>query len=857
MKKVILLFILCMATQVKVLAWHIVGGEMELIHLQDFTYQLNLIQYFDRAQNNNPGPDFSVTIYFFRNSDDALISTATLFQTDDQTVPYTNPECAIGELETGRVIYSEEIYLDPEIFNEEEGYYATWERCCRNASISNITNPSGQGMTYVIEFPPVVKNGVPFINSSPQLFPPLSDYACVNQTYYADFSGTDPDGDSIVYSLSTPLNSSVGGIPLPIPQPKPFPEVFFAGGYSIDNVIPGNPSLGITKNGFLTVNPSNVGLYVFSVLVEEYRDDVKIGEQRRDFQMLVVDGCDPPTPPNAEVRLDGETGLYDGSTINYSTADEKCFEILVVDNVGENVNFKAVGVNFDEEVSDIFKIESSTTINDEGDTLRVEVCISDCPYIQDEPFIIDLIASDNACPLPQRDTVRMTFDVQPPNNNDPFYDSPNSSTTVTREVAEGIEVAVDDLLIGKDIDLDSLQFFFVADGYNPEEYGMSLDTTYDELGEKRVRFNWNTSCEFFPFGNKNTFDLGIVLEDYDTCLLVNGDTLFYELEVIIPENTLPTISVPSTTFIRQIKSNLPFEVSASDADNDPIVLNAHGVGFDLQSIGIEFENQSGNGFVSSDFFWDLSCENLNITSNRSYKVLFAVEDEDVCHESNQDTVEVVINVIVPPNNKPIFEVENNYALSINEEFVLDIIASDGDNLDLLTLDLLSINSAPPSEGFSFEGSTGVGTVSSTLTWIPECGLLGDNFEPDNYSVDFIVYDDNCPNIESEVHTISFEINELDVDYGEFAPPNAFSPNGDGHNDTYTLSNLTDEFYNLPPDNCADQFQSIVIFDRAGGTVFKSSNREFEWTGDGADAGTYYYHIDYLHTDYKGVLTLVR
>lgn len=858
MKKAFLLLCICMAVHFNMRAWHIVGGEMELIHLQDYTYQLNLIQYFDRAQANNPGPDFSATVYFFRNSDNTLIRTEVLFQASDNAVAYTNPECAIGELQTGRVIYTAEIVLEPETFNEPEGYYVTWERCCRNTTISNIVNPSGQGMTYVLEFPPVIKNGIPFVNSSPQLFPPLSDYACVNQTYYADFSGVDPDGDSIVYSLSTPLNSSVGGVALPIPQPKPFPEVFFAGGYSIDNVIPGAPSLGISKDGFLTVKPSNVGLYVFSVMVEEFRNGEKLGELRRDFQMLVVDGCDPPTPPKAEVRLEGETGLYvEGTTVKYSTAEEKCFEILVVDQVGESVSFQAVGVNFDEDVSEIFNIASSTTINADGDTLRVEVCISDCPYKQDEDFIIDLIASDNACPLPQRDTVRMIFDVEPPANTSPYYTMPSTATPIQVSAAEGLVLAIDELLVGKDDDLDSLQFYFAADGFSPENYGMSLLPQTNALGEKSVKFQWNTSCESFPFGDQNTFDLGIVLEDYDTCTINSGDTLFYKLEVTLPDNTLPVIDVPSMTYNRQIKSQLPFTVSATDADGDPLTLNALGDGFSLQNVGIQFENQTGNGSVSSDFLWDMSCENLNITSSQSYKILFAAEDQDKCHESNQDTVEVTVNVIVPTNNKPIFEVDDNYSLSINETFELDVVASDGDNADLLTLDLLSVNSAPPSDGFAFEPNTGVGRVSAALTWTPECDLLGENLEPNSYTVDFLVYDDNCPNVESQVHSIVFEVTELTVDYGGFAPPNAFSPNGDGHNDTFTLTNLTEEYYNLPPDNCADQFQSIVIFDRAGGTVFKSTDREFIWTGDGAESGSYYFHIDYLNTDYKGVLTIVR
>lgn len=857
MKKLILVFLIGILIQLKAIAFHIVGGEMELVHIEGYQYYLNLVQYFDKAQTDNPGPDLSVQVYLFRNSDNTLVRTEILNLGSEQTVQYSNPECAIGSLQTSRVFYSAEITLEPETFNEPEGYYVVWERCCRNTSISNIVNPGGQGMTYALDFPPVIKDGEQFINSSPELFPPLSDYACVNQTYYTDFAGTDSDGDSIAYTLQLPYNST-SQVALPIPQPKPFVELIYANGSDINNIIPGSPSLNITPSGYLTVNPNATGLYIFSVLVEEYRNKEKIGELRRDFQMLVIDGCDPPTPPKAEVRLPGETDFYNEiDIINYSASEEKCFEYLVVDNAGENVTLKAEGVNFDADVSEIFDFTSGP-INASGDTLRVEVCISDCPYVQNEPYIIDLIASDNACPLPQRDTVRMTINVEPPPNTSPYYLSPDANNIQIRSQAEGQSVALDELLIGIDDDpFDSLRFFFYADDYDPEAYGMSLDTTVDILGRKEVKFNWNTDCKSFPFGDKNTFDLGIVLEDYDTCAFDSGDTLFYELEVVLPPNTAPQVSGPEKNYTRQIKTNILFDVLAKDDDGDPIELIGVGDPFSFENVGILFDDAQGNGNATSPFTWDLSCDNLGINSTTNFTLYFIAEDTDYCEETNADTLAVEVEVIVPTNVPPEFDIEDFYTLSVNEEFVLEVIASDGDNTDLLTLGLLSDNSAPASEGFSFEGNTGIGNVSSTLTWTPECSLLGENRSPETYPVDFLVFDNNCPNTELKTLTVNFQIEELAVDYDVFAPPNAFSPNGDGHNDTYTLTNLTEEFYNLPPDNCDDQFQSIVIFDRAGGKVFQSSDREFVWTGEGSDTGTYYFQIDYVNTDYKGVITLVR
>ena len=45
--------------------------------------------------------------------------------------------------------------------------------------------------------------------------------------------------------------------------------------------------------------------------------------------------------------------------------------------------------------------------------------------------MIDLIAADDACPLPQRDTVRVTLIVEPPTNQDPFFINQKDTNYVT------------------------------------------------------------------------------------------------------------------------------------------------------------------------------------------------------------------------------------------------------------------------------------------------------------------------------------------------------------------------------------------------------------------------------------------
>lgn len=246
--------------------------------------------------------DPSATVSIFRKRDNVLMSSITLVLSDESNVPYTQPECSKGELVTRKLVYTNLLTLSPDHFNDPEGYFVVWERCCRNYSITNIFSGNPQlgqtaaGQTFYLEFPPVVKNGAPFHNSSPRLFPPLSDFACPSKPYYVDFAGIDDDGDSLVYSITTPLNTTTSDA-LPPVSPGPFPPVIWKSGFSLTNIINGFPDLRISKEGLLTATPRTLGLFVFAVKVDEYRAGEKIGESRRDFQMLVDDLCPQSEPP--------------------------------------------------------------------------------------------------------------------------------------------------------------------------------------------------------------------------------------------------------------------------------------------------------------------------------------------------------------------------------------------------------------------------------------------------------------------------------------------------------------------------------------------------------------------------------
>lgn len=836
-------------------AFHIVGGEIEFIYLSDGNYRINLIQYFDEAQNENPGADPFVQVYIFRNGDHQLMSTQVLPLIETENVEYTNIECARDELQTSRVLYSADIALSPEQYDSEDGYYIQWERCCRNTAVDNIVNPSGTGMNYVLEIPPLMKNGEIFVNSSPVLFKPLSDYACINQFYYVEFTGVDPDGDSLVYSLATPLNSS-SAVALPVPQPKPHFGVNFLSGFSEDNMVGGTRPLKISNKGLLTVTPDETGLYVFAVKVEEFRDGEKIGEVRRDFQMLVVDGCDPPDPPVVDVNIPSNpTFNPDTDVLTYVASDvEKCFNFVVSNvTVGETISLKAEGVNFDESLNDIFTL-NQIPVGDGISELQIEVCVPECPPTYDKPFILDLIAADNACPLPQLDTLRLTIQVEPPPNNPPV--GTTSSNLITQPEDSPLYTQ---LVNGTDADGDPLDMTLFVEGIeDPSAAGFDLVSVTGTAGNIQGTVTWNTDCETFDFSDIQNFNVGIIINDGDICD-APGDTVFIDATVILPPNTDPEISL-SNALPTQIDlgTTLITDVLATDADGDDLTLNFVAANFDPNFYGVSFNTAVGNTSISSEFSWDLTCDASRFNDGQQFELLFITDDDDKCKVKNFDTLRHIVQVNYPENTEPVFDpIDRNQSLRVNEYAEIEIGAFDADPEDEVTIQFAPGIRQPSSSTLELETVTGQGRVVALLKWQPECSLL--RFGQTTSLQDLVVQvsDNACPTPNIDTLKLTIEVFDDSERQENFLPPNIFTPNGDGMNDIFSLSGNLDPNQNLPPDNCDNTFEYIVISNRAGAPVFRSSSRDFIWSGGQSPSGIYYYIIKYTNTEFKGYVHLIK
>ncbi len=656
---------------------HIVGGEFELIHLQDFNYRLNLILYFDQVNGNPGAEDALLTPYIFRTRDNVFMDSVVLFNNNSTFVPYTQPNCAIGDLITRRILYTTVLELSPDRFDDPQGYYIAWERCCRNNFVNNI-NYFGQintvGQTFFLQFPPVVRDGQPFVNSTPVLFPPLSDYGCVGRPFYTEFGGTDLDGDSLAYSLADPLDSS-SDQPFPAITTAPYDPIPWAPGFDVNNMVPGSPPLRVNDRGLITVTPNTRGLFVFALRVEEFRDGVKIGEVRRDFQMLVIDGCDFSTPPKVFASKSGSKEVLQvDDTLRFSYEEAKCLNLFVTDeDPNEVITFRAIPVNFSGELADVFEFPVGITRNFE-DTLKIEVCLPDCPPDESGLMIVDLLAMDDACAVPLIDTTRVIIVIEPPPNTKPEID-PKQVTHVISSESELYELIIN----GTDLDGDELILDIIPIGFSLEDYGMSFSDLISNPGALSTTFTWDADCRRFDFSDRNTFNLLVVVDDEDECLFSDPDTLELNLVFELPPNNKPQITFENATdnsITVDVNSPIDLKLLGFDRDNDSIFVDLLESESTALPDGVSFTPVSGIGSITTNFSWTPDCN--DILANESAGVFhfkFLVGDNN-CLTNKADTIELEVivqqgsfnldnvepsNVFTPLNNdqyNPVYYVDD-------------------------------------------------------------------------------------------------------------------------------------------------------------------------------------------------------
>ena len=335
MKK-LLFFIFLITTVDTAFAAHISGGEMSYIYLGPGTlpgtlkYQINLTMYKDcNAPPTSANLDPTVTFTVFQNSDGTqFLNIQNIAGMDTfriQKVP-TDP-CIDDNIERNVcfIIRKYTTIID-NLPLTAAGYTVAYQRCCRIAGMTNI-NSVNVGTTYFAKIP-----GNSFLgaetNTSPVFVTKDTVLICSARPINFDFSATDADGDSLVYSFYNAFSGGANATgtcfacitPDPASPPN-YTPVTYINGYSADT--PLGPLVTINSNtGLISGITPNLGvganqIFAITVLVSEYRNGVKIGEHYKDLQIRVVD-CQIPTAvlDPSFITCDGFTLTFQNNTLN-------------------------------------------------------------------------------------------------------------------------------------------------------------------------------------------------------------------------------------------------------------------------------------------------------------------------------------------------------------------------------------------------------------------------------------------------------------------------------------------------------------------------------------------------------------
>ncbi len=314
-----LLFILTTFIQFNSQATHMMGMDISYKCVGPNQYHINLSFYRD-CSGAAQAPTSATIDYVSASCGQTL--TATLNQTINgvEVSPLCPAQLAQSSCNGGTLpgvqqyVYEGDITL-PVACND---WVVSYESCCRNAAITNITAASGYG----IRIEAHIDNTNSLCNNSPVFTTLPVPYICANQPFNYNHGAFDLDGDSLVYTLIDPMDW-LGGAAIPYASPfsPTYPLSTTSGTVTFD------PS-----TGQMSFTPNATQITVVAVRVDEYRNGVWVGSVTRDIQLVVLN-C------NNQVPTLGSPTNVTGGYVTGPTSFEVC--------PGQPLGFQVTGTDPD------------------------------------------------------------------------------------------------------------------------------------------------------------------------------------------------------------------------------------------------------------------------------------------------------------------------------------------------------------------------------------------------------------------------------------------------------------------------------------------------------------------------------
>ena len=292
-------------------------------HLAGHTFRVRVVDLFDPNQVSTRPIKPAITLSVFVKQPLSSANLITSFTcgpvSSELTKASTAPCRTVPAVVTRRDVYEGIVTLNPAQFNNPNGYLIVLQNFRVSQLPKNLEPFAFQTFTSFAEVNPARVAATGNGNSTPVFRSSEVLTLCVGDAYAQPIAEADPDGNELRFSLTRPYNS-VESLPGSV-------QYNFAAGYSLTNLIPGNPALRIDVNsGVLSINPTETGYYTVTVLCEELRNGQRLSASYytlpvyvRDCQKITEDLAKPII--SADGRSDSPVAICGNELVTLRTGN--------------------------------------------------------------------------------------------------------------------------------------------------------------------------------------------------------------------------------------------------------------------------------------------------------------------------------------------------------------------------------------------------------------------------------------------------------------------------------------------------------------------------------------------------------
>ena len=356
-----ILFVLFIPLSTQVRATHNRAGEITYRHLGGYTFEFKVITY---TYAPSPANRLELPVSW----GDGTSSIVPITDAGHVLIPNTD--------------YYFNTYIATHTYPGPGVYEILMEDPNRNQGVNNI--PNSVNVIFSIKTTMLVSDNVGS-NNTPVLLNPPIDKAARGHIFIHNPAAFDPDGDSISYAIT--VCTGANGEPIE--------------GYTLP---PSTDTLIIDEvRGDLIWNtPLEVGVYNIAILVEEWRNNVRIGRIARDMQIDVYETDNNP-PVNSHIP---DYCILAGDTLS--------FNITATDADGDPMKQYMVGGPFEVQDPATFEVDSSGY----GWIASHFHWITTCDHARKQPYNVVLKTEDVNDDIILVDITSFTINIlhRPPEN---------------------------------------------------------------------------------------------------------------------------------------------------------------------------------------------------------------------------------------------------------------------------------------------------------------------------------------------------------------------------------------------------------------------------------------------------------